>query len=91
MNILASTENGWKALNSLFPNALFVEYATPGIKLAAQYFKAFKDFGKNPDVIFLKNHGLVVTAGTAEEVIKKTENALQIMEEKLQIDMTRNC
>lgn len=89
VNILASTTWGWEALKNVFPDALFVDYATPGIKLAAEYFKAFKEFGKNPSIIFLKNHGLVVSDESADVVISKTEEVLYKIEEYLNLDMNR--
>lgn len=89
VNILASTKEGWETLKTLFPDALFVDYATPGIKLAAEYFKAFKSFGNNPSIIFLKNHGLVVSDESADVVISKTEEVLYKIEENLSLDMGR--
>ena len=89
VNILASTENGWEVLKKLFPDALFVKYATPGIKLAAEYFKAFKAFGKMPEIIFLQNHGLVVSGDSAEFVKEKTESVLYAIEKNLGLDMER--
>ena len=89
VNILASTENGWETLKTLFPGSLFVDYATPGIKLAAEYFSAFKAFGKTPDVIFLKNHGLFVAGESSESVKDRTEEILLKIEQHLSIDMSR--
>ena len=85
INILTATEKGWQKLKELFPEKLFVDYATPGIKLAAEYFKTIKAFGKIPDVIFLKNHGLVVSGETADFVKNKTEEVLV----KIIYDVTR--
>ena len=89
VNMLASTESGWKTLKNLFPNSLFVEYETPGIKLAVKYFESFKAFGKNADTILLKNHGLVVSSDAADSVIQKTEAVLSKIEEFLHLDMSR--
>ncbi len=90
VNILAATDEGWDTLKNLFPDALFVDYETPGIKLAAKYFKAFKAFGKIPDVIFLKNHGLVVNGETGEVVKKKMDAILDVIEKYLGLDMERH-
>ena len=85
--MLCATESGWNALKSLFPDALFVGYATPGIRLASAYFSAFKEFGKIPEIIFLKNHGLLVTGGTGDFVKDKTESVLRTIERHLNLDM----
>ncbi len=89
VNVLASTDEGWSKLKNLFGDALFVEYATPGIKLAAEYFSAYKAFGKVPNVIFLKNHGLVVSGNTEVFVKNTTENVLLAIENEIGLDMER--
>ena len=89
VNILTATDAGWKILKELFSDAVFVNYSTPGINLAAEYFNAVKKFGKIPNVIFLQNHGLVVSGETAEFVKEKTENVLRIIEKGIEIDMER--
>ena len=88
VNILTASDKGWQTLKDFFPEALFVDYATPGIKLAAEYFKAFKAFGKMPNVIFLKNHGLVVSGETADFVKNTTEEVLAKIENHLRLDMS---
>ena len=40
-------------------------------------------------MVFLKNHGLVVSDKSAREVIRKTEKILRLIAEKLHIDMSR--
>lgn len=84
-NILMARKDAKKVIEKLFPEALFVEYATPGIELAKAYFKSYLQRGEHQscDMIFLKNHGMVVSAGTAEEVIQKTESMTRVMEEYL--------
>lgn len=89
VNILTATNKGWQTLKELFPEALFVDYATPGIKLAAEYFKTFKMFGKIPDVIFLKNHGLVVSGKCGDFVKNTTEAILAKIEKYLRLDLNR--
>lgn len=62
-------ENGLQQLKEMFPNAVMVEYATPGIRLAKAYYSAIQ--GKSEkDVIFLKNHGLVVSADSMQKAIE---------------------
>ena len=89
VNIMTATDVGWKMLKELFPEALFVDYATPGIKLAAEYFKTFKSFKEITDVIFLKNHGLVVSGKTGDFVKNTTEEVLSKIEKYLRLDMSR--
>ena len=91
VNVLTCRENGMDILKKLFPEALFIDYDTPGIKLAKKYFKTYKEniseCKKIFNVIFLKNHGLIVSAKSAEEVINKTEDVLVKIEKYLNINM----
>lgn len=77
----------WKELFfSLLPDALLVDYYTPGIDLALALKQAILDLGTSPKIIVLQNHGLIVTAATVEEVIFLTEQTLAIIEDFLEIN-----
>lgn len=92
VNALTCREKGNHVLKELFPNALIVPYVKPGIGLAKEYFKAYKenviDSEKVVDIIFLQNHGLVVSGDSAEAVIEKTEVVTRKIEEYLGTDMS---
>ena len=92
VNALACREGGMEVLKALFPEALMVPYATPGIDLAKAFFKAFKEKASDQeqifDVIFLQNHGLVVSADLADDVIKKTEAVTKRIEAYLETDLS---
>lgn len=85
VNILTSRKNWRKDLKSLFPDAAFVSYATPGIELARVCLKQIKE--NDADIVFLQNHGLIVSGKTAEEVIKKNENVIRKIQEYLGKDV----
>lgn len=91
VNVLTARKEGFEVLKKLFPEALFVDYATPGIALAKEYFDAFKKENKSKnklsDIIFLKNHGLIVSAEDAESVMNKTDEVLNIIAEYLDINI----
>ncbi len=87
--VLASRKDGMMQLQKLFPEALLIPYATPGIALAAAYFCEYQKYqksGKELEIVFLQNHGLLVSGNTALEVIEKTESVLQKIAEVLSID-----
>ena len=90
VNALTCREGGMNVLKQLFPQALIVSYATPGVELARAYFKAYKEYGaeKKPNIIFLQNHGLVVSGESAEEVIEKTEMVTRKIEGFLSCDFS---
>lgn len=91
VGILTTRKGGMEELANLFPDALLVGYATPGIKLATEYYKAFMEAKRKVkplQVIFLKNHGLVVCGDTAAEVIEITEHILYTIEKYLHMDFS---
>ena len=89
VNILTARRGGMDILRKLFPEAIFVPYATPGVELAKVYFKAVKEHGKMSNVIFLQNHGVVVSSETADEVIALTEKIVEIIERELRLDYSK--
>ena len=60
---------GSLSLNMSEYNCEFVNYKEPGMKLAKEVFANIKD--KDIDVVILLNHGLIVGAESAKEVVYK--------------------
>lgn len=88
VNALTCRKNGMEKLKELFPNALMVPYATPGVELAKAYFTAFRESDQSAKVTFLQNHGLLVSGDSADEVIGMTEKIVMEIEETLGLDMS---
>jgi len=92
VNALTCRKNGKELILKLFPDALVVPYATPGVELAKQYFKEYKlykdKYVSEPKFVFLMNHGFLTSADTAEEVIELTEFVTQKIEDFLSLDMS---
>ena len=89
VNILTAGEGGMDILRSLFPQAVFVPYRKPGAALAETYYKLCREQqaqGADGSLIFLANHGLVVSGGSGDEVIARTEEVLQRIAAYLKID-----
>lgn len=88
VNILTARKGGIEVLRGLFPKAVFVPYKKPGAALAEACYRACKKQtaqDEDSEVIFLENHGLVVSANTPERVIGKTEEILKIIANYLHI------
>lgn len=92
VNANACRKNGSEIFKKIFPNALVVPYATPGVELAKAYFKTYREYRKDnqdePDIVFLMNHGLLVSAETGDEVIALTESVTKKLEDYLKVDMS---
>ena len=72
VNGLMCSVNAANICDELFPDALYIEYTDPGYTLFKKVFdrlKAWKaEKGRQPQVIFLQNHGVFVGADTPEEI-----------------------
>lgn len=89
INVFTSRKNGMKELKSMFPNSLIIDYQTPGIFLAKEFFDKFLKL-ENPqkaNIVFLKNHGLIVSGKNMDEVIELHESILETLENKLKVNM----
>lgn len=87
VNALACRKGGMEILEELFPEALRVPYATPGVELAKAYFSAVQNSERNTKIVFLQNHGLLVSGESSGEVISTTEEIVTKIEGVLGVDM----
>lgn len=89
-NIICCSENGRELVEEIFRDKeygfVWIPYINPGFMLTLAIMKEVKkhlsEKGIFPQVIFMENHGLVVTANTASECIELHEEVLQTI---------RNC
>lgn len=91
VNILAMQKNWKSILQQIFKNENigFVPYKTPGIELAISLNNELKNHNIIPNIIFLQNHGLIITSDNFEKIESLTENVLNKIESYLKIDMSR--
>lgn len=68
-----------------FPNSKLIEYYTPGIKVCNK----IKNVYDGNKIIFLKNHGIIVTSDDYEEIIELIENTLTIFEKEFGTNMEK--
>lgn len=57
-----------QAANKHFINSIFVDYHKPGPELAKAIYRALA-INPNANVVLLKNHGIVIGAGSIDEII----------------------
>ena len=74
VNGLMCSKNAEKTCKTMFPQALFIEYTDPGYTLFKKVYDRIKAYkkknGKEPQVIFLQNHGIFVGADKTSEIDK---------------------
>ncbi len=84
---LASQKDWKERLRQLFPEAVCVAYETPGAALALALYQGLKH---QPDakIVFLQNHGLIVSTPTATETQTLTQTVTQKLEQSLGLDLS---
>jgi len=72
VNALMCSRKAQECCRELFPEALYIEYTDPGYTLFKKVYDRLqeckKTAGRQPQVIFLQNHGVFVGADTTEEI-----------------------
>jgi len=90
VNLLVASQ-GWESVaRELFPQAALVPYRTPGLELGVAFTKEVKllnDKGIDPKIALFKNHGLLVSGETVDEVIRHHEAVLEVLEKHYQLDL----
>ena len=83
VNILTAREDAEEIVHELFPKAVFVPYRKPGAALAEAYdriYRAKEAQGADGTVVFLQNHGLVVSELADGEFEKMREMSQSVYE-----------
>ena len=98
VNGMTCAKNGRAVCSELFPDALWLDYIDPGYTLCMQVRKEIQRFkektGAEPTIIFLKNHGVFVSADTSEEIrslYALVMNKLEAEYAQSEIDVSLEC
>ena len=81
-NYISSLEDCSKILEKIFDNYILIDYFTPGIDVALN----LKEKYKNQKLIFMKNHGIVVTSDNIDDL----KNILKDTIDKLELELKLN-
>jgi len=89
VNMIVIQKDCKEILKSIFKDEdiALVPYKTPGIELALELNKVLKNFKIIPKIIFLQNHGLIVTSPNKPDIKVLTEQVLEKIEAYLKLDM----
>jgi HAD superfamily hydrolase (TIGR01549 family) len=72
VNRILVTKEAKRIINEIYPNSLVIDYFTPGIKVCNE----IKEKYNNENVIFLINHGIIITCDNYYEIYKILEEVL---------------
>lgn len=74
VNALMCSADAQRTCAGLFPDALYIPYTDPGYTLFRKVYDRIQEYkaasGKEPQVIFLQNHGIFVGADSVDEIEK---------------------
>tara|TARA_R110000868_G_scaffold125290_1_gene331138 strand:- start:10265 stop:11341 length:1077 start_codon:yes stop_codon:yes gene_type:complete len=93
VNMFTSHKDWLQKMEALDSEALCVQYETPGIELALELKKQMDQyqtkFGHLPHVIFLQNHGLIISSDNYEDIEAFNEKVVLAAEKKAGVDFSR--
>lgn len=69
-------------IKKLVPNSLIIDYFTPGINVCNEILKLYN----NEEIIFLINHGIIITSDDYDSILLKLEELLNIFEINQNLD-----
>lgn len=78
-------KNSKEIIKNLFPLSLFIDYTTPGIKVYNEIKLNYKD----EEIIFLDNHGLIITTNEYDNINNILNNVIDICDKYTQFDSYR--
>lgn len=76
VNRILITSDAKTIINTLFPESLVIDYFTPGIKVCDEIKKTYN----NENIIFLLNHGLILTSYDYNTIYKDLYHVIQTVE-----------
>ncbi len=85
-------QKNWKEIVKgifLSDEVAFVGYKTPGIELALELKQELENYNQIPKIIFLQNHGLIISSNEANEISELTDYVVAKIGSYLQINMSR--
>ena len=86
VNGLMCSQNAAALCAELFPEALYIEYTDPGYTLFKKVYDRIQAYkkatGKEPQVIFLQNHGVFVGADSTEEIDRIYDGIIGKLQQK---------
>ena len=93
VNGMTCGKAGEAMCRDLFPDAVWLDYIDPGFTL----FQAMEtilnqyrdDHGRDPECVFMKNHGVLVAADTPDEVRRNYQHIMQTLTDCYDQDMNQ--
>lgn len=88
-NVLSVRKDAELILKKLFPDVLIIQYIKPGIELARVMVNKLERNSDKNKIIFLKNHGMIVSSDDFNEVITLNNTVIKKIADFLSADINR--
>lgn len=85
VNKILVSKHGNTFIQEFFPNSLWIGYDTPGINVCNKIMASYN----NEDIIFLENHGIIITTDHYEDVLPTLESLLEIFEREQNLNFDK--
>jgi hypothetical protein len=82
INRILVSKKATEIINEIYPNSLIIEYLTPGIKVCNKIKEKYND----ENIIFLLNHGIIVTSDDINQIYNLINDVLIKFESYQQIN-----
>ena len=83
VNGMTCARDAESACRTLFPEAMWMPYVDPGVTLSLQAKQQIDEYvgihGREPSIIFMQNHGLVVTADELSEIDRIHQQVFEVL------------
>lgn len=90
VNMIVNKTDWKEVLKSIFKEEIaLIDYQTPGIELALELYTEINRHQEIPKIIFLQNHGLIITSENDQEIKPLNEYVLSKIESYLDVDMSK--
>lgn len=85
-NLITCSSQGSALSKKLFPESIWIEYATPGRDLTLAIHHALPEKCPDKMIVFLQNHGLIVSAHTARDSVDLHEEVNDVIKDYYDIE-----
>jgi HAD superfamily hydrolase (TIGR01549 family) len=85
INRVLISKNAKEIINNIYPNSLIIDYITPGINVCNKIKELYND----EKIIFLLNHGIIITSDNFDEVYYLLDDVLEKFESYQNIDFIK--
>lgn len=78
VNKILVLKNAKNIIEELFPKTLIIDYIKPGFELSYKIYQYCKYYNKKCNIIFLLNHGIIISYDNYIDINHKLENIINI-------------